>query len=334
MKRGSSGLSLVVGIDKPRGISSHDVVNRVRRVFSERRVGHTGTLDPLATGVLPICVGPATRLDTYLTGHDKRYLATMCFGFETTTDDSEGHPTTTGSVHAVLDDESFASSYIEGLIGEHVQTPPQYSAVKIDGRKAYEIARSGSEADIPSRTIRIIESVFHEVGKDPSTGLTTWTFEVLASKGTYIRSLVRDIGRDLDCPAHMTDLRRISSGALSLDDCVTIRTLENVGEKAAIDPVRALGMRLAFCDDYERFVSSGTKLFENQVELFEAPALDEAHRLSSCAPTTIRSRLAPSNGELVSIVIGNRLKAIYRFDAGTRTYLPECVFSIPVARCP
>ena len=333
MKRGSSGLSLVVGIDKPRGMSSHDVVNRVRRVFGERRVGHTGTLDPLATGVLPICIGPATRLDSYLTGHDKRYLATMRFGYETTTDDSEGHPTTTGPVPAELEDYGFASSYIERLVGDHIQTPPQYSAVKINGKKAYEIARSGSEADIPSRAVRIIESIFHEVGKDASTDLTTWTFEILASKGTYIRSLVRDIGRDLGCPAHMTDLRRLSSGSVFLDDCVTIEALENVGVQASIDPVRALGMRLAFCDDYERFVSSGTKLFENQVELFYMPALDEAHRFSSCTSTTIKSFEPPCDGELVSILIGNHLKAIYRFDAEKHVYLPDCVFSIPVARC-
>ena len=119
MKRGQSGLSLLVAIDKPLGMSSHDVVNACRRIYGERRVGHTGTLDPLATGLLPICVGPATRLDNYLTGHDKGYRVSIGFGFETTTDDVEGQICSEGPIEEHLKDTAFAASFIESLIGKH-----------------------------------------------------------------------------------------------------------------------------------------------------------------------------------------------------------------------
>ena len=115
MKRGSSGLSLIVGVNKPVGMSSHDVVNRARRIFGERRCGHTGTLDPLASGVLPICIGPATRLDQFMTEHDKRYRVSIGFGFETTTDDAAGQRTVEGSVPSYLYDEQFARERVASL---------------------------------------------------------------------------------------------------------------------------------------------------------------------------------------------------------------------------
>ena len=117
MKRGESGLSLVVGVDKPSGMTSHDVVNRCRRIFGEKRVGHTGTLDPLASGVLPICIGPATRLGAYLTGHDKAYRATIAFGVGTDTDDCEGTVTRTGQAPVEAGDRSFAEQMVAQMLG-------------------------------------------------------------------------------------------------------------------------------------------------------------------------------------------------------------------------
>ena len=332
MKRGQSGLSLVVGIDKPQGLSSHDVVNSVRRAFGERRVGHTGTLDPLATGVLPVCVGPATRLDKYMTDHDKRYRATMCFGFETTTDDGEGQPTAMGSVPDVFNDPSYAKSCVEGLVGIHEQTPPQYSAIKVNGKKAYEVARSGGEVDIPTRTIEIRSAEFIQVGTHPEAGLTTWEFEVEVSKGTYIRSLVRDLGRNLDCPAHLLALRRLKSGNVDIRECVSLEVLGNLGQKAAIDPVRVLGFRYSFLDEYERFVNAGTKLYSDQVVLNEPLDFAFEDQLCSCTSGVMLSSDDPIDGELVSIVISNRLKALYRYKAEDATYRPECVFPTAITR--
>ena len=124
MKRGESGLSLVVGVDKPSGMTSHDVVNRCRRIFGEKRVGHTGTLDPLASGVLPICIGPATRLGAYLTGHDKSYRATIAFGVGTDTDDCEGTVTRTGEAPVEVGDRCFAEQAVEQMLGPQKQLPP------------------------------------------------------------------------------------------------------------------------------------------------------------------------------------------------------------------
>ena len=337
-KRGESGLSLLVGVDKPQGLSSHDVVNRVRRIFGERRVGHTGTLDPLATGVLPVCIGPATRLDKYLTGHDKAYRVTMRFGFETTTDDAQGEPTAESSVPSFLEDEDFARQHVEALVGTHEQKPPAYSAIKLDGKKAYEIARKGGDVDIPTRTIQVLGAAFRAMAKDPETGLLTWEFDVKVSKGTYIRSLVRDLGRSLACPAHVLQLRRLQSGYVSIDDCVSLETLEALGEQAALDPVRVLGLRFAFADDVARFVESGAKLFPNQVVLRDArgnsatgtPQVD-AQR-DSCTSSAPETTDPPRDGELVSIIIANRLKALYRYDEASSIYRPDCVFSTPIAR--
>ena len=124
VKRGLSGLSLVVGVNEPAGMSSHDVVNRCRSIFGERRVGHTGTLDPMATGVLPICVGPATRLGAYLTGHDKRYRVSIAFGAGTDTDDAAGTVVRTGEVPDRVLDPEFAAAFVASLVGRRKQMPP------------------------------------------------------------------------------------------------------------------------------------------------------------------------------------------------------------------
>ena len=141
MKRGESGLSLVIGVDKPSGMTSHDVVNRCRRIFGEKRVGHTGTLDPLASGVLPICIGPAARLGAYLTGHDKAYRATIAFGVGTDTDDCEGAVTRTAPVPVEVGDRAFAEQFVAQMVGPQKQLPPAYSAIKVNGKKSYSTMR-------------------------------------------------------------------------------------------------------------------------------------------------------------------------------------------------
>ena len=329
-KRGTSGLSLVVPVNKPTGMTSHDVVNRCRRIFGERRVGHTGTLDPLATGVLPICVGPATRLDRFLTSHEKRYRVTIGFGFETETDDIEGAPTTRGSVGGDMLDGAFAEAYVAGLVGKHMQVPPRYSAIKKDGKKAYELARAGVDVELEARPIEVFESVL--VDRFEEDGMLRWVVDFSVSKGTYIRSLVRDIGRELGARAHVVALERRQSGLLSLDECVSLESLESLGAEAAIDPVRLLGFRVLFADDCEKAVCNGGKLSAVRSVLFEPEGCACRDEHCACTNSLVESTRPLEDGEHVSVILANRLKAIYRFDAESGALKPDCLFSIGVSR--
>lgn len=332
MKRGESGLSLLVAVDKPAGMSSHDVVNRARRIFGERRVGHTGTLDPLATGVLPICVGPATRLDQYMTDHDKRYRVTIEFGCETTTDDAEGEPTVSGSPDGWLYDDARAREFLTGYVGPHEQVPPQYSAVKVDGKRAYQLARSGNAVDLEPRRIEVYEASLAQCGIDEQSGRLSWSVDFSVSKGTYIRSLARDIGRAVGCPAHVAALQRRAAGRISIEDCVSIESLENLGVDAALDPVAVLGFRYAFGDDAEKAISSGSALAREDLVLNERLPLDKEQSGCTCMSSVVRSDELPKQGELVSVVVGNRLKALYSYDGPSDAWKPACVFNVGVMR--
>ena len=332
MKRGDSGLSLLVAVDKPSGMSSHDVVNRARRIFGERRVGHTGTLDPLASGVLPLCIGPATRLDQFLTGHDKRYRVDIAFGCETTTDDVEGEPTVAGDPGSELFDEDFARVFLSGIIGEHDQVPPQYSAVKVDGRKAYEVARKGGCAELQPRRIEVLCANLVQCHADGETGLPVWTVDFAVSKGTYIRALARDIGRAVKCPAHVDALRRLSAGSISLEDCVSLESLEQREADAALDPVAVLGYRYACADDRAKSVICGSKIPASDIALYEPPLESGYAAYDLCTSNVATSDALPLEGELASIVLENKLKAIYRYSECERAWKPACVFSTPVAR--
>jgi len=332
MKRGESGLSLLVAIDKPCGMSSHDVVNRARRIFNERRIGHTGTLDPLATGVLPVCVGPATRLDRYLTGHDKRYRVAIAFGYETTTDDVEGETTVRGTAPGELFDEGFAQTFLQGFVGAHEQVPPQYSAIKVNGKRAYQLARSGSQAALEPRPIEVFEADLVSCEADAQTGLLTWSVDFSVSKGTYIRALARDIGRAVGCPAHVSALQRLTAGAITLDDCVSLETLDIRGIDAALDPVAVLGYRFAFADEVEKAVSSGSKLRQSALALNEPLSLAAGEGGCSCTSKVVPSANGPVRGELVSVIVENRLKALYSYSNDERAWKPACVFSIGILR--
>lgn len=332
MKRGSSGLSLLVPVNKPSGMTSHDVVNRCRRIFGERRVGHTGTLDPLATGVLPICVGPATRLDRFMTSQTKSYRVTMGFGFETTTDDIEGDPVAFASIPSDLASGDFAEQYVEGLVGKSEQVPPAYSAIKVDGKKAYDLARAGKDVTLEPRPIEVFESRL--VSRDSGTTREelTWTIDFTVSKGTYIRALVRDIGRELGTCAHVKALERRSAGLLKLEDCMTLDTVESLKSSAAIDPIRVLGIRFAFADSYAKAVSSGNRLSAGKIQLREQIGHGTTLASTCCSAESLASAAAPRDSELVAMVVENKLKAIYRFSETREAYLPECVFSIGVTR--
>jgi len=217
----SSGVSGVLNVDKPVGMTSHDVVARVRRVVGQRRVGHAGTLDPLATGVLVVCLGKATRLVEYLVEGLKVYRGTIRLGQVTETDDTEGaviqeHETVGVSLSQI-------EIELAKFRGEIDQVPPIYSALKRDGRALYEYARKGVALDIPSRTV-IVHRL--EVVAFESPYLVV---DVACAKGTYIRSLARDIGQALGCGGHLAQLQRTAVGPFTLDDAVPLNVLEAEG---------------------------------------------------------------------------------------------------------
>ena len=348
MKRGSTDYCLVLGIDNPAGMSSHDVVNRVRRVFGERRVGHTGTLDPMAEGVLPVCVGPATRLDPYLTGHDKTYRVRIAFGIGTTTDDAEGEILRRGEVPCELEDPAFAELFVAQQVGKRKQLPPAYSAIKVNGKKAYEAARQGAIIDLTPRDIEVIEARLVGMGRgyaipgagEPAEGqardtvdLPWWDVEFRVSKGTYIRSLARDAGVSLGCPAHVAALRRTVAGSLSLDECVSLETLEREREAAALDPVRLLGFRFAFADGpLAGRIANGVQLRADELKLFVRRRASSALEMCACTAGVRESCEPAVDGELVSVVCENKLSALYAFNSAKNAWRAACVFQKGVSR--
>lgn len=241
VKRIPSDINLLFAVDKPLGCTSHDVVSRVRRALGVRRVGHAGTLDPLATGVMVLGVGQATRLLGMLTLDRKSYIASVSFGSETNTDDSEGEVTRTAPVDAKLKDEAYARGVLDSFVGPQMQVPPAFSAISVNGVRAYKRARAGENVDLPARPVEIFELQLLSVLVDGEQ--VVWNIACTVSKGTYIRSLARDIGRAAQSVAHIVSLRRSASGSISLAHAIE---LENVSADAlrahAIDPVSSLGL--------------------------------------------------------------------------------------------
>jgi len=215
---GPSGLLLV---DKPEAMTSHDVVDAVRRLLGTRRVGHTGTLDPAATGLLVLCVGRAGRLQSFLTCFDKSYEGTMKFGVETNTYDREGTPV--GTPHPDFRPEAgTVRTACERYVGEFEQAPPPFSAKKVGGKKFYELARRGEAVPHLPKKVRVTRFEALEVEGDVAR------FHVDCSSGTYIRSLAHDVGRDLGVGAHLASLRRTRIGPFSLERARTLAALDEL----------------------------------------------------------------------------------------------------------
>jgi len=212
----------ILNINKPTGMTSHDVVARVRKLLAQRRVGHAGTLDPAASGVLPICVGQATRVAEYLSDSGKAYRATLYFGIETDTYDAEGTVVQTTTTTALS--RTYIESLLPAFLGEQMQVPPRYSAIKLQGQPAYKRARAGEELALAARPVTISH-----------LDILDWqppqlTLEIECSKGTYIRSLAHDLGERSGYGAHLCALVRTRSGPFRLANSIT---LEQLAEAAA-----------------------------------------------------------------------------------------------------
>jgi tRNA pseudouridine55 synthase len=201
-------------VDKPAGMTSHDVVARARRVLSVRRVGHAGTLDPMATGLLLLGVGAATRLLGHLAGHDKTYEATIRLGQSTVTDDREGDVVTTASA-AHLDDAAILAA-LAAQTGPLQQVPSSVSAVKVAGRRSYDRVRAGEEVELAPRSVTVHRLDVHRIAR-PTPDLADVEVTVVCTAGTYIRAIARDAGAALGVGGHLTALRRTTSGPFSVD---------------------------------------------------------------------------------------------------------------------
>lgn len=215
----------VLLLDKPPGLSSNTALQKVKRLYRAEKAGHTGTLDPLATGLLPLCFGAATKFAQVSLEADKRYLATLQLGVTTTTADAEGEVIERREVHVTREQLQAACAY---FVGEIDQLPPMHSALKRDGRPLYEYARAGIKVEREPRRVNLHRI---EVIDAPGQGRDNqWTIDVRCSKGTYIRTLAEDLGAMLGCGAHLAALRRTGSGTLSLTDAVTLERLIEMSE--------------------------------------------------------------------------------------------------------
>lgn len=235
-----------LNIYKPKGLTSHDVVARLRKITKVRQIGHTGTLDPFATGVLPICIGKATRLIEYL-DDDKEYLATVQFGKNTATYDLEGEITATFDKKVTEEDVKNALKDFEGEIS---QIPPIYSAIKVNGKKLYDYARQGQDIEIKPRKVTISKIELKEFDKTSQSAKIT----VACSKGTYIRSIAYDLGAKLGCGGYLTALERTKAGKFQLNTAIKLEDLTEVSQivENLINPLDMLSIPIHNLSENER----------------------------------------------------------------------------------
>lgn len=259
----------VLLLDKPAGMTSHDCVNIVRKVLKTKKVGHTGTLDPSVTGVLPICVGRATKISQFLTANEKEYLGEVTIGFSTTTEDADGEVVERKSVERIITKEE-VEEVLSSMLGSSIQVPPMYSAVKVNGKKLYEYARAGLEVERPRREVTIYElELLGDIMTDEA-GNVKFSFRVKGSKGLFVRTVAVTIGERLGYPAHMSHLRRIASGVFNISDCVTI---DQFKQKVEEQTLTLLTLEEAMADYpsvtvdswVEKLVRNGVQLYPNQV---------------------------------------------------------------------
>jgi tRNA pseudouridine55 synthase len=287
-----------VVLDKPVGIGSTQCVGKVKWLFQAAKAGHAGTLDPLASGMLPLALGEATRTVPYIMDGQKTYRFTVTWGAQTNTDDLEGEIVNSSNKRPTEED---ILALLPNYIGEIEQVPPKFSAIKIDGERAYKLARDGEEVEIAARKVEIESLIL------VSSTQETATFETRCSKGTYVRALARDFGRDLECYGHITELRRTSVGPFLEEDLVPLEKL--IEMEGDIDGL-----------DAELF-TTGTAL----EDILEIPVTkDQVHRLRLGNAIVLRGRDAIAQADEAFAASGDELIAIGEVDRGQ--FKPKRVF--------
>lgn len=291
-------VSGVLVVDKPIGLTSHDVVQIIRRGTGIRRAGHTGTLDPRASGVLVVLIGPAVRLSEYVSASDKRYQATIRLGSSTDTYDADGIMTSSEVPIDEITEEQF-NEVLEKFIGEIEQVPPPYSAVKVKGKKAYEMAREGEDVELTPRKINVYSLEVLEW--DPPEVV----IDVYCSSGTYVRSLANDLGNALGCGAYLVGLRRTKSGRFTLRDAVPMRRLQEAFDAG---------------DWYRHLIPAAEALADwpmVELDADEVELIRHGHRVSAEPGSSGWSRGISQQGDLV---------ALLEFDPETTEWQPRKVF--------
>ena len=290
-------LAGILNVDKPPGVTSHDVVDTVRRLAGQRKVGHAGTLDPMATGVLLVCLGRATRVAEYLMQGRKRYRATIFLGATTDTYDAEGQITSTGEETDFTQAEIGAA--LETFVGSIEQVPPMYSAIKRDGQPLYRLARQGKTVERSPRPVQI-----------DAIDLLTWTppelsIDVTCSPGTYIRSLAHDLGQYLGSGAYLSSLVRLASGRFRLEDATSLDRLAEAFEHGQEDRY-LLAMDEAFFDWPAAIVGEDTarKLAHGQAVALALPACDGAEGAMA--------RAYGPEGDFLAIIIYDPASTLWR----------------------
>jgi tRNA pseudouridine55 synthase len=274
-------------VDKPGGMTSHDVVARARRVLSVRRVGHAGTLDPMATGLLVLGVGAATRLLGHLSGSDKTYAATVRLGQTTVTDDREGEVTATTSAAGLTD--AAVRAALAGQVGALQQVPSSVSAVKVGGRRSYDRVRDGEQFELAPRAVTVHRIDVHGIAR-PTPDLVDVDVTVSCSTGTYIRAIARDVGAVLGVGGHLTALRRTSSGRFSLADA---RPVEDAAEALA---AAGSGPGVVGLTEAARIVFPTREL-----TAAEAVALGHGQRVAPTGAAGLHAAVGPGN-RLIALV--------------------------------
>ncbi len=286
-------------IDKPTDWTSHDVVAKVRGICHTRRVGHTGTLDPFATGVLVVCLNQATRLVQFLTGDDKEYIATVRFGFATDTGDFTGSPIGETKDFAYLN-ASLIESALPQLCGNLQQIPPMYSAKKIGGVKLYEMARRGEEIERQPVSIEI--TAFELIEQESPD---SWRFRVVCSSGTYIRTLAEDLGKQLGIGAHLTALRRTRAGNSKIEASITLEKLAEISSTGKLEEVMIP-------------MTEALSIPSIQLEDNEAAMINNGR--------TIHRELSATTNTF-QLIHNTTLKAIAEYNEATKTLKPKIVLN-------
>lgn len=287
----------ILNVYKEKGYTSHDVVAKLRRIVGQKKIGHTGTLDPEAEGVLPVCLGKGTKLSDLLTDKDKTYETVMLLGRVTDTQDVYGNIL---SEHPVLLPEIEVREAVCSFQGEYDQIPPMYSALKVGGKKLYELAREGKVVERPSRRVTIYDIEIIEIE------LPRVRMRVMCSKGTYIRTLCHDIGEKLGCGGCMEELKRTRAGRFSVSDALTLDEIGHVMEEGRI----------------EEIVTPVDRVFEEYPEVCVKKALESAARNGSSIPEEgAESPAEPTPGEKVRMYDedGNFI-GLYRWEEQEKKY--------------
>lgn len=291
-------------LDKPVGMTSTHAVAILKRLYNAKKAGHAGTLDPLASGLLPLAFGEATKTVPFVMDGEKAYLFTVKWGEETDSDDSDGKVTETSPRRPTQDE---IEDILPSFLGEIAQVPPKFSALKIDGERAYDLARDGEEVELKARTVVI--NALHLIESDEDSA----TFAAECGKGTYVRAIARDMGRKLGCLGHVTALRRTRVGPFSEDMAITVEELRAAGEEGPESP------GLAAC--LQPVETALADLSEVRV------SPHEANRLMNGQPIILRGRDAPVQLGPVYATLGGRLIALCEAEKGQ--LLPRRAFHLP-----